>query len=40
MYPHLGKAGTAYAKSVKPIHPQKATPPDPGLLFDGALTIS
>jgi hypothetical protein len=35
MYPHLGKAFTAYAKSVKPVHPKMAAPPDPGVLFDG-----
>jgi linoleate 10R-lipoxygenase len=36
MYPHLGKAYTAYAKSVKPVHIQPAAPPDAGLLFDGS----
>ena len=35
MYPHLGRAGTEYAKSVKPQHAQLAAAPDPGLLFDG-----
>ena len=41
MYPHLGKANTEYAKSVKPMHSQLAAPPDPGVLFDGpALLMS
>ena len=35
MYPHLGKAKTWYAKSVKPIQTQFGAKPDPGLLFDG-----
>ena len=35
MYPHLGRAGTEYAKSVKPQRAQLAAAPDPGLLFDG-----
>ena len=35
MYPHLGKAGTEYAKSVKPQRAQLGAPPDPGVLFDG-----
>jgi len=37
MYPHLGKANTEYAKSVKPIHQQQAALPDPGVLFDALL---
>jgi hypothetical protein len=35
MYPHLGKANTAYAKSVKPQLALYAAPPDAGVLFDG-----
>lgn len=35
MYPHLGKAGTEYAKSVKPQRAQFGALPDPGTLFDG-----
>lgn len=35
MYPHLGKAGTEYAKSVKPQLAQHGAAPDPGILFDG-----
>jgi hypothetical protein len=35
MYPHLGMAGTPYAKSVQPLHPQPAVLPDSGVLFDG-----
>jgi hypothetical protein len=38
MYPHIGKAGTPYAKSVVPLHPKLAAPPDPGTLFDGTYT--
>ena len=40
MYPHLGKAGSEYAKSVKPQRAQLGAPPDPGLLFDGATPLS
>ena len=36
MYPNLGRAYTAYAKSVKPVHMKMAAPPDPGVLFDGS----
>jgi len=35
MYPHLGKAGTEYAKTVKPTYMEYAAMPDPSLLFDG-----
>ena len=35
MYPHLGRAGTEYAKSVKPQRAQLGAAPDPGTLFDG-----
>lgn len=35
MYPHLGRACTAYAKSVKPQRAQLGATPDPGTLFDG-----
>ena len=38
MYPHLGKAGTPYAKSVTATHPKLAAPPDKGALFDGSPT--
>src|SRR5208282_119146 len=31
MYPHLGKSGTEYAKSVKPQRAQLGAPPDPGV---------
>jgi linoleate 8R-lipoxygenase / 9,12-octadecadienoate 8-hydroperoxide 8R-isomerase len=34
MYPHLGKAGTEYAKTVRPLHMPYAAMPDPGALFD------
>ncbi|KAG4035571.1 hypothetical protein MFRU_001g03400 [Monilinia fructicola] len=35
--PDLGRAGTAYAKSVKAERPKKKNLPDPGELFDGLL---
>src|SRR5579859_1512197 len=37
MYPHIGKAGTPYAKSVQPKWPRKGAMPDPGVLFDALL---
>ena len=35
LYPHVGKANTPYAKSVKSVHIGPANLPDPGILFDG-----
>ena len=35
MYPHIGKSGTVYAKSVKSTHFHSAVLPDPGTVFDG-----
>ncbi|KAF7942750.1 uncharacterized protein EAE97_006204 [Botrytis byssoidea] len=37
LMPDLGKAGTAYAKSVKPERMRKKNLPDPGELFDGLM---
>ncbi|RDW83399.1 hypothetical protein BP5796_04890 [Coleophoma crateriformis] len=37
MYPNLGKAGSAYARSVQPKTQLSATLPDPGLVFDTLL---
>jgi hypothetical protein len=34
MYPDLGKAGSAYARSVAPQAPQNGVKPDPSLIFD------
>jgi hypothetical protein len=39
MYPHLGKSGTSYAQSVKPLRTHMGAPPDPGLLFDCTSSI-
>jgi hypothetical protein len=39
LYPHIGKAGTPYAKSVKSTRIQAAVQPDPGRLFDGASSL-
>ena len=38
MYPHIGKAGSPYAKSVRPVFAQYGAKPDPGVLFD-SLTL-
>jgi hypothetical protein len=35
MQPDIGKAGIAYAKSVKTTHLHSAVMPDPGTVFDG-----
>ncbi|EWC46918.1 hypothetical protein DRE_03930 [Drechslerella stenobrocha 248] len=37
LYPHLGKAGTPYARSVRPMTKMPGARPDPGLLFDALL---
>ena len=34
MYPDLGKAGSAYARSVAPQTPRNGILPDPSLIFD------
>ncbi|KAK6539104.1 hypothetical protein TWF694_010642 [Orbilia ellipsospora] len=34
LYPHLGKAGTPYARSVRPMQKMPGARPDPGLIFD------
>ncbi|KAF3936797.1 hypothetical protein ABW19_dt0203465 [Dactylella cylindrospora] len=34
MYPHLGKAGTPYARSVRPMKKMPGARPDPSLIFD------
>ncbi|EPS42371.1 hypothetical protein H072_3669 [Dactylellina haptotyla CBS 200.50] len=34
LYPHLGKAGTPYARSVRPMKKMPGARPDPGLIFD------
>ena len=34
MYPHIGKAGTPYAKTVRTGVPLQGAKPDPGVLFD------
>ena len=34
MYPHLGQAGTEYAKSFQRKRAQLGAPPDAGALFD------
>lgn len=39
LYPSLGKAGTPYAKSVKPMTAQPGALPDSGLLFDSKTQI-
>ena len=35
--PHLGQAGSPYARTVKPVTILPANLPDPGLVFDGKL---
>lgn len=35
MYPYLGKAGSAYARTVKPVHGLPGVLPDPSTIFDG-----
>ncbi|KAK6536698.1 hypothetical protein TWF281_000918 [Arthrobotrys megalospora] len=40
LYPHLGKAGTPYARSVRPMKKMPGARPDPGLLFDVLLARS
>ncbi|SPO05473.1 related to Psi-producing oxygenase A [Cephalotrichum gorgonifer] len=37
MYPHLGEAGSSYARTVTPKHPQPLVRPDPSLIFDSLL---
>ncbi|RPA72611.1 putative fatty acid oxygenase PpoA [Ascobolus immersus RN42] len=37
LYPHLGKAGTPYARSIKPLTPQPGALPDAGLIFDAVM---
>lgn len=37
MYPHLGAANTAYARSVQPSILQPGALPDPGLIFDSVM---
>jgi hypothetical protein len=39
LYPHVGKANTPYAKSVKSVHIGPANLPDPGILFDGEFLL-
>ncbi|KAK4169880.1 heme peroxidase [Cladorrhinum sp. PSN259] len=34
LHPHLGRAGTPYAKTVRPVKRLQGVKPDPGLLFD------
>lgn len=34
LYPHLGKAGTPYARTIKPLTTQPGALPDAGLIFD------
>jgi linoleate 8R-lipoxygenase/9,12-octadecadienoate 8-hydroperoxide 8R-isomerase len=38
--PHIGKAGTGYAKYVKSVFMQPAVLPNPGTLFDGMLSLT
>lgn len=35
MYPNLGKAGSPYARTVKPLAQQPVVLPDPATIFDG-----
>ncbi|KAF9885228.1 hypothetical protein FE257_000588 [Aspergillus nanangensis] len=37
MYPHLGAAGSQYARTVTPKHPRPSVLPDPSLIFDTLL---
>lgn len=37
MYPHIGKAGASYARTVQPESIQPSALPDPGLIFDSVL---
>ncbi|KAF3902542.1 hypothetical protein ABW21_db0205477 [Orbilia brochopaga] len=37
LYPHLGKAGTPYARSVRPMKKMPGARPDPNLIFDALL---
>ncbi|KAK6355021.1 hypothetical protein TWF696_004148 [Orbilia brochopaga] len=40
LYPHLGKAGTPYARSVRPMKMMPGARPDPNLIFDALLARS
>ncbi|KAF8465354.1 heme peroxidase [Kalaharituber pfeilii] len=37
MYPNLGRAGTSYARTVKPMTMMPMSQPDPGLVFDAVM---
>lgn len=37
LYPHLGKAGMPYARTIKPMTPQPGALPDASLIFDAVM---